>query len=750
MAELYPAPLAVLLRRMFRELELSGSIFDLPSKSFYRGDPGLDLSVRFLDQAASTPVGPAAGPQSQLAQNIVLSWLAGARIMELKTIQINDQLDIPRPCIYAGTVGYNVEWSQELRLADSLTEYVKASMLIDILKHSRLAGERPGPDLDDTILDLSVGYDLAGIRDEAVTGFIRRIRDAGPIVDRFRQELTGPFARFRDLPFRTRLIDSITLSTFHGCPANEIESIAEYLMEELGINTVVKLNPTLMGKEEVDRILHDVLGYDDIESPAEAYEKDTRWDQAQGFVRRLASRARALGRKFGIKFTNTLVVRNKGTYFADPQMYLSGPPLHVISTTTAWKFRQALGFDIPISFSAGIDRRNFTHAVAMGFTPITTCTDLLKTGGYARLVPYLTNLEKAMRERGVASIPAYVATAEGQGARAVDGVLASLPALATEFFETGLLPDPRGDEPAQGAPEELAGLSRALKDALPGGTGALAEAVASHGEALSSALAKAEKPLDEAQLGVVRESLPRWIERRSAILNMEPIVARTQEDPRYAHPKNRKDPRKIGSRLYLFDCINCDKCVPVCPNDANFGYEVEARRVDYADLQVGAGGQLVSLDPQVFELAKGHQLANYADFCNECGNCDTFCPEEGGPYVEKPRFFGSEETWRRHSDRDGFYIERREDHDRMLGRLEGKEYALSVCRRTGEATYDDGVLRVSLRGEDTEPTRYDPVSAPLPEGHVLAMGPYLVMRTVLEGVMSRDTVNYVSAAASCE
>ena len=76
--------------------------------------------MTFHGRPAANPVGPAAGPQDQMAQNMVLAWLAGSRILELKTVQINDRLAIPRPCIDATTVGYNVEWSQELRLAESL------------------------------------------------------------------------------------------------------------------------------------------------------------------------------------------------------------------------------------------------------------------------------------------------------------------------------------------------------------------------------------------------------------------------------------------------------------------------------------------------------------------------------------------------------------------------------------------------------------------------------------------------------
>ena len=78
-------------------------------------------------------LGPAAGPHTQLAQNLALCWLAGSRILELKTVQANDALTLSRPCIDMATLGYNTEWSQELRLADSLREYVKASMLIELL-----------------------------------------------------------------------------------------------------------------------------------------------------------------------------------------------------------------------------------------------------------------------------------------------------------------------------------------------------------------------------------------------------------------------------------------------------------------------------------------------------------------------------------------------------------------------------------------------------------------------------------------
>ena len=271
MAELVPLPLDLLGKRALLEYEREGKIFDLPKAKFFRGDPALDTSVRFHGRRAATPVGPAAGPHDQLAQNIVLAWLAGARIIELKTVQVLDELQIPRPCIDATNVGYNIEWSQELKLEASLREYVGAAMLIEILKAAGIPGEGTPADKLETLFDMSVGYGLEGLRSPRVSGWIEAMKDATRVVVELRSTLTGPLAKYRDLQFPTRISDAVTLSTFHGCPADEIEGIASYLLADLGVDVCIKLNPTLLGKPEVDHLLHDVMGYHDIQTSREAF-----------------------------------------------------------------------------------------------------------------------------------------------------------------------------------------------------------------------------------------------------------------------------------------------------------------------------------------------------------------------------------------------------------------------------------------------------------------------------------------------
>src|ERR1700693_6199489 len=161
MADLHPAPFSDLVKRLFLEPERQQTIFDLPLKKMYVPDPNLDTSVKFHGKVAANPVGPAAGPQTQMAQNLVLSWLGGSRIMELKTAQISDQMVINRPCIDMTNVGYNIEFSQELRLHESIHEYVAGMMLIEMLKASNLL-EMPA-NKTATIYDFSLGYDLKGI-----------------------------------------------------------------------------------------------------------------------------------------------------------------------------------------------------------------------------------------------------------------------------------------------------------------------------------------------------------------------------------------------------------------------------------------------------------------------------------------------------------------------------------------------------------------------------------------------------------
>ncbi len=556
---LTPMSLPMLLHRIEHEWTTRKRIFDLPTARFWKPDTlpgggGVDLSFEFLGRPAASPVGPAAGPHSQMAQNIVLAWLGGSRLFELKTVQVLDELEIARPCIDMETVGYNIEWSQELLIHESLEEYVKAWIIIELLTrweplHEFLgspADGGPGPH----VFDMSVGYDLAGIKSDKVAGFVRSMADATDEIERLRAQIPDDsvFAQFRDIEIAPNVSDTITLSTFHGCPPDEIEQITKHLIAHHDIDVIVKLNPTLLGPEGVSSIVHDRLGYEYVELVPTAFEDDLPFDRAITLIDDLHRFALDHDHRFGIKLTNTLVVHNHKQWMPDETMYLSGAPLHVLATAVLGKLSAALpgrfmipghdgpdadgdapngGGDIMVSFSAGVNKENLADTIAMGVRPASVCSDLLQPGGYGRLAPMLKALTKAVGESGSTDLDGF------RGAR-------------------------------------LAEVRQA---------GHLDTSVAHFAHITGDDLAS------------------------------------------YHLDGNSKLPRSVDHDLEMWGCVACNFCVTVCPNDAFF--KVPTPETLAAEVE-DAGRQ---------------QYLLLSELCNECGNCLTFCPENGDPAVLKPRLY---------------------------------------------------------------------------------------------------------------
>lgn len=671
MAELVPLPFRDLVTRLLREPSLQDSVFELRRRRWYRPDPaGPDLSVRLHGRLAGNPLGPAAGPHTQMAQNILLSYVAGARILELKTVQVDDRLHIPRPCIDMTNVGYNVEWSQELRVEESLREYVAGAMLIEIFRRvsPEVAGVHPG-DSGTVLHDISVGYDLKGIRSDKVRGFLQGMREASRWVERLRAEIPAELAAARDLDFSTRLSDSITLSTFHGCPADEIERICEFLIGECDFDVIIKMNPPMLGRERLEHLLHDVLGYHELQVNPQAYTNGLQFVEALQINDRLTRFATGRGRRVGFKFSNTLEVVNHRDFFTPDNriMYLSGQPLHVITLALTDQFRQAVGPDVAISFSAGIDQLNAAVAVACGFVPVTMSTDLLRPGGYGRLPTYFERLVQDMGRVSAAAVDAYILRCFGQEDEA------------------------RRLAAAEGRPTE----ARAVQ----------------------------------------------W----AGLLNTTVAAEQAAQDPRYHADRNRKIPKRMDSQLTTFDCITCDKCLPVCPNAANFTYPTPRVTFDYQDLVVPPQGAVtLGSATKRFAITEAMQIACYADSCNECGNCDTFCPEYGGPYIKKPTFFGTLKSWTEAAPRDGFVVGRESHVVWIRGRIRGREYYLRSDPPTGRQRLSDGVVEVDFEADGTlglDVCRLQPLST----DHVVDVGVYHTLRHLLHGVLDASRVNWVNA-----
>ncbi|MGE5360947.1 MAG: 4Fe-4S dicluster domain-containing protein [Bacteroidales bacterium] len=639
---LRPYPFRALVRRALIEHEREHAVFGLAKRRWYLGSPELDLSITLHGRRLATPFGPAAGPHAQLAQNIALSWLAGGRAIELKTVQVLDRLQIPRPCIDIRATGFNVEWSQELTLPQSIEEYVKASMLVQILGASGAVPADAGP--ADFAFDMSVGYDLDGIRSEAMTSFLAAMIDARATIHRLRGELVGELAPHRDLDFVSAISRSVTLSTFHRCPPQQIDAIVRHLQQHFGVDCTVKFNPTLLGADRVRRTLDD-LGYRDIRVPDQAFADDLHWDEALALVERCGASAASLGCGFGVKFSNTLLVENTGDFLpaSERHRYLSGRPLHLLAMELVRDFRAAFGGRYPVSFSGGIEQWNFADAVALGLKPVTACTDLLREGGYGRAARYLDALRKSMQTAAVSSIDELVAVT------AHDAAAAPLSAAAVEAY-----------------------------------------------------------------------------------------IAKVRRRPELQCNWS-KTPKKVRSDLRLFDCLACDKCLPVCPNHALFtfapGAHVSGGRVQRRD------GRWALAEGHERVLGRGHQIAVFADFCNECGNCDVFCPEHGGPYKTKPRFFGSREAFAC-AQEDGYWVSAAGATLTVHARLGGFEYELdeheTAVRFAGpgfEVTFDPRDPSETLH---VEQDGSDEIIDMAPRGLMLALG---------RAVLDRARVNYVNILA---
>ena len=395
-------PFEKLLRWIVKEYGENGTIFGLHRSLFYTPKADAPFAVEgMFGEPLATPIGPAAGPHTQLAQNIVCAWLCGGRFIELKTVQIMDELEIPRPCIDVASTGegYNVEWSQELRLAQSVGEYVKAWALIHVLR--RLLGWESAP--PGTIFNMSVGYNLEGIQKPPMQRFMDRMQDASEEVAELRAALAG-FPGLGDVQIPSRLSNSVTLSTMHGCPPDEIERIARYLLEERGLHTIVKLNPTLLGQEAVMRILHDDLGYREIHIPDAVFEHDLQYGRAVGLIRRLKETAAERDLFFGVKLSNTLAMANHRGALPGTEMYMSGQALYPITVNLFHKLMQEFDGDLNVSYSGGADALNLTTLLAAGALPVTAASDLLKLGGYARFGQWLEELDRQMRARGATSL----------------------------------------------------------------------------------------------------------------------------------------------------------------------------------------------------------------------------------------------------------------------------------------------------------------------------------------------------------
>ena len=363
----------------------------------YTADPKNDMTI--FTRNLETPVGPAAGPHTQLAQNIIASYYAGARFFELKTVQKMDGAELSacvnKPCILADDEGYNCEWSTELTVPDAMGEYIKAWFILHVIAKEFGLGAQDGFQFN-----ISVGYDLAGIKGNKVNTFIDGMMEAKDTVifQECRKWLLDNADKFQNFTredieaIPSNVCNSATISTLHGCPPQEIESIANYLLTEKHLNTFVKCNPTLLGYDFARKTM-DEMGYDYMVFGDFHFRDDLQYEDAVPMLTRLMKLSEGLGLEFGVKITNTFPVDVTRNELPSEEMYMSGKALFPLSISLAAKLSAEFAGKLRISYSGGADYYNIDKIVGCGIWPVTMATTLLKTGGYQRFTQVVDKVE---------------------------------------------------------------------------------------------------------------------------------------------------------------------------------------------------------------------------------------------------------------------------------------------------------------------------------------------------------------------
>jgi len=395
--------------------EKQGQILGIRRELFFApGDRDPFQMVRY-GKLLETPLGVAAGPHTQLSQNIIAAWLTGARYMELKTVQVLDELAVTKPCIDMTDEGYNCEWSQELKLDQSFNEYLNAWIVLHILK-DKFGWGIPGE--TGFIFNMSVGYNLEGILSPGVQRFLDQMSDCSREKQEKIERLAKFYPRVKELDIPDCISDNITISTMHGCPPDEVEKIGSYFVTQRKLNTTIKLNPTLLGPERLRTILNDQLGFE-TKVPNLAFEHDLKYADGMALIRTLQDAAQKSGVAFNIKLTNTLETSNQAQNLpkSEQMVYMSGRALHPISINLAARLQTEFDGALGISFSAGTDCFNFAEVLACNLRPVTVCTDMLKPGGYGRLSQYLERADQAIKAAGAANLDEFIAI---RGIDAVD------------------------------------------------------------------------------------------------------------------------------------------------------------------------------------------------------------------------------------------------------------------------------------------------------------------------------------------
>ena len=137
----------------------------------------------------------------------------------------------------------------------------------------------------------------------------------------------------------------------------------------------------------------------------------------------------------------------------------------------------------------------------------------------------------------------------------------------------------------------------------------------------------------------------------------------------------------------------CSVCVTVCPNRANHYYLAQAAEVPIWKVEFSGGKPTFEIESHL-KVEQKYQVLNVSDFCNECGNCTTFCPTKGSPFTDKPRFCLTEKSF--NQTENGFFLNTDGANKTLLHRNTDKVMKLTKTENSYEFSDHEMVVGFDL------------------------------------------------------
>ena len=401
-------------RRRRSVLGIHESLFRRPHPAPFRG-------------TFAPPLGPAAGLHTQSAQGIVAAWLCGARIFELAPPRHGARIDPGCPAVDAEDECCSTAVGSPLTPEEQLAEVAKAWFLIRAL--GRTLGLEDGAP--------AFLFGCAGTGDMA---FADPERTAA-IVEAVRQEFLTAARRtpgapdLDDLETPSRLAAGAVLSLSPVCGPEDVERAARLLVKDMGLPVLLKLPPTLLGRDAAREILNGRLGWEWASIPASAFQDMPPPDETLNLIRALGNMAGQsgqsghgqIGQKFSLRLTGRLAMVNTRRCLEGDVVHMSGRALYPLALNLWHRLAEALAGDKPaVWFSGGADALNVAEVFSCGAEAVLMASNLLRPGGCARLRQCLDNLESAMTEAGATDLPSFAGGPEERARRLARAAEASL------------------------------------------------------------------------------------------------------------------------------------------------------------------------------------------------------------------------------------------------------------------------------------------------------------------------------------